>query len=80
MRFPLLHDLDRIFKFGIRLRRKTHDNVGGERHPRDKDAGLVDQGQEFFLRVGAVHGIQDAVITGLQRDVDLFTYLWISCH
>jgi hypothetical protein len=64
-----LDDVQGVLEVRVRLAREADDDVGGDRRVRDAFAHLVEDREEPLRPIGAAHGLEHPVGTGLQRHV-----------
>ena len=65
----LAHGAQRLVEFLVRLAGEADDDVGGERHTRNRPANAVDAVEVAFARVAAQHALEHARRPALHRQV-----------
>src|SRR3989475_10738572 len=71
----LLEHVERLLEIRLSLAREPHDQVRRERHLRHRVADLTHELEVALARVAAVHALENAVRTRLEREVEVLAHL-----
>ena len=77
----IAHALDqaqRVLKFFLRLAGEADDDIGREHELRHKAAAVIHELKILRARIAAVHGVEHAVVSRLERQMELLADLRIG--
>ena len=71
--FAMAHEFQGIIEIFFRFSRKANDNISGNTYFSGQSLNIINKFPGLFRRISSMHGFQNFIGTGLERNMNMWT-------